>query len=171
MNAAWRWIQYGFGVLILLGMLCGIVLASGSAVELRQLHAARSWQGRPAVITHAYVRHKRAFRGRYWDAEIAGRYVDDGVTFGVSRRAYGIQNGLNTRAKAVALTEQFPVGATIEAFHEPGRPHRAILDNAPDATPSWITLGVGIGLFGLPFALSWLGRRRRGNRMDTAEHS
>jgi hypothetical protein len=158
-----RWAGYASGILIVLGFFLGWVLAIGGAHDLTQLHAARSWPARPAEITHSYVRQVRGpLYRRHWHAEIAGKYLDDGSAFNVSRHAYGIQNGTITRWQTEAVTRKYPVGARLDVHSEPGRPRNAILDAAVSATPTWIAIAIGVGLILLPGALyAWGGFRRK----------
>jgi len=161
-----RWVQYLLGVLMILGFLGGWVLVIGIAFDLRDLYAARERPAKQAVLTHSYAREARGYQNRtYWRTEIAGRYADGSGTFGVTRHAYGIQNSVNTRARAEALAKRYPVGTTLDVYPEPGRPRDAILEPGTSATPSWIAFGLGTGLILLPFAL-YLRGRLRGRRPD-----
>jgi hypothetical protein len=160
-NRLGRWAQYVAGILILLGFFAGWVLAIGGAHDLTQLHAARSWPARPAIITHSYVRLVRgSWNRRHWHAEIAGKYLDDGSAFNVSRHAYGIQNGAITRAQTETVSRKYPVGTRLDAYPEPGNPRNAILDPRSSATPDWVAVASGIGLILLPAALYAWGRIR-----------
>ena len=156
-----QWTRYLLGMLILLGFLAGWLLAISAAIELNKINSARGWPTRQAEITHSYARQLRSFQSRaYWHAEIAGKYVDDGRTFGVSRHAYGIENSINTRGAAEIVVKKYPVGMRLAVYPEPGNPRRAILDPRAPTTLTWVTLLGGIGLIVLPFALHIYGRLR-----------
>ena len=80
---------------------------------------------------------------------------------GVSRHAYGIQNAVNTRAQAEAVTKRYPKGAMLDVYPKPDQPRTAILHPNASPTPSWIALAASVGFILLPFAL-YLLRRMRG---------
>lgn len=157
-----RGAQLLLGLAIFVGFFAGWILAVGSALELRDLHAARAWPAKEGVITHSYARRIRGHMNRpSWHAEIAGRYADGSGTFSVSRHGFGIQNAVNTRSQAEAVTKRYPKGMTLPVYPEPRRPRSAILDRDASPAPSWIALGASIGLILLPFVLYLFGRWRR----------
>jgi hypothetical protein len=142
------------GVLILFAFFAGWIIAVGAAIELHRMDGARHWPSREAVLTHSYPRRVRwGTRGYHWEAEIAGRYLDDERTFSVSRVSYGIFNERFGRAGAEAVTARYPAGARVDVYRSPADPGVVILEPHVSATSTWIALGAGLAFGLLPIAL------------------
>ncbi len=134
------------------------VIAHGAwtllAVGWRRLRfpAVQGWRGVAGVVTESAVFPGRGgvekFRITYeYDADL-GRLT------GSTPRACG--DCFWTRAGRRAFVARYPVGAAVEVFHDPARPHRSCLDrDATDGFAAGLVDGLFVLLGGCGLAAAW----------------
>ncbi len=132
----------------------GLVLIVGVPFELYQMPQARTWPSRKGVITTSYARHVySAGKPPYWKAEVAGRFLDTGERFGVSRVRYGDFRWGVGKASATTTVATYPVGREVDLYYAPTNPRQIILEPLAPRRTMVVALGVGIGFVLLPFVL------------------
>jgi hypothetical protein len=151
------------GIFLIFAFLAGWITVFGAASELYKLKAARTWPSREAVITHSDVRHIRIpFKGKFWRAEISGKYLDNGQKFTIRRVRYGME--LMTRWEVKKIVARYPVNKRVDAYYSPENA-KVILEPDVSMSGTWAILMLGLVFGLLPVVLYGYGQVR-GSKHD-----
>lgn len=147
-------IEKTIGLAILTGFIMGLVLVVFVPVELCKMAEARAWPSRKGLITVSHARRVSSVRRpAYWQAEIGGRFLDNGEKFWVSRVRYGDFRFGEGKASAMETVAKYSVGSEVDVYYSPTHPRQTILEPLAPWHTMGVAFGVGIGFVLLPVVL------------------
>lgn len=122
--------------------------------DLRTAKASAAWPATQGSITRTRIRvDDRGESSESYHPEITYGYSVMGSNYEGSRTVIGATRGYNSRPKAQAFLEDYPVGKPVTVYYDPNKPGQAVLQagTTRGAIGTLVISGVfvGIGLIAL----------------------
>lgn len=148
------------GFVLLACFILGLFLVLTVPFEMAWMAQAEHWPAREGLILSSSASRRVSLLGRpYWVADICGIYLDNGVSFCVSRIRYGGFRFGEGEAQSKAAVAKYRVGSLVKIYYSADEPTKTILEPHGPWFVMACALGIGIALVLLP-VLAFMSRHR-----------